>query len=93
MYNIIKGGNNGGANGSFVISTNDQVLSIKRLRIYDRWGNMVFSNENFQPNDPSEGWNGTFMGRTVEQGVYVYVIEYVTRNAVNILSGDLTVTE
>ena len=91
--NIIKGGNNGGANGSFVISTNDQVLSIKRLRIYDRWGNMVFSNENFLPNDPSEGWNGTFNGRTVEQGVYVYVIEYVTRNGVNVLSGDLTVTE
>ncbi|MFZ1703649.1 MAG: gliding motility-associated C-terminal domain-containing protein, partial [Saprospiraceae bacterium] len=77
----------------FYISANDQVLSIQTLKVYDRWGELVYSSDNFQPNNPDEGWDGTFKGKNVEQGVYVYYIEYVTRNGVQKLAGDLTVVE
>ncbi len=51
-------------------------LMITHLRIFDRWGNLVFQNENFLSNDPSQGWNGTFNSTPVEQGVYIYQLEY-----------------
>lgn len=90
--NIIKAGTLNG-NNRFYISANDQVLSIQTLKVYDRWGELVFSNENFKPNQPEQGWDGTFRNKIVEQGVYVYYIEYVTRNGVQKLVGDLTVLE
>ncbi len=39
------------------------------LRIYDRWGDMVF-----ESHDPGKGWNGIRSGNYVPPGVYVYVI-------------------
>jgi len=42
--------------------------------IYNRWGQEIFSTS-----DPEQGWDGTFNGKFVEGGVYVYLIKY--RNA------------
>lgn len=53
--------------------TSAKVLS---LNIYDRWGNLMFINENFDFNDPDQGWDGYYQDRPVEIGVYVYFIEY-----------------
>jgi gliding motility-associated-like protein len=44
--------------------------------IYNRWGQMVFLT-----NDPGEGWDGTYDGEYVPQGVYVCLLRY--RNALN----------
>ena len=49
---------------------------IDALTIYDRWGNQVFVNRAFVAGDSSNGWNPDLDYR-VEQGVYVYVMEYV----------------
>jgi gliding motility-associated-like protein len=46
------------------------------LVIYDRWGQLVF-----QSHDPEEGWDGTYNGNYVPQGVYVYLVRF--RNATN----------
>jgi gliding motility-associated-like protein len=48
------------------------VQSVNNLSIFDRYGNQVFSNPNLTINDVSTGWNGTFNGNFVEQGVYSY---------------------
>ena len=48
---------------------------VDALNIYDRWGELVFTNENFLSNDSANGWNPD-IGFVVEQGVYVYVLEY-----------------
>jgi hypothetical protein len=42
--------------------------------IYDRWGQLVFSNFNFPANDPKLGWNGTIRGKQVTPGVYMYFV-------------------
>ena len=44
-----------------------QIVDIQ-FQIYDRWGEMVFST-----NDPFEGWDGTFNGKSCSSGVYVYM--------------------
>ncbi len=40
------------------------------LRIYDRWGNLVYANEG-----KNHGWDGTHQGKRMPPGVYVYYAE------------------
>ncbi len=39
------------------------------MRIYDRWGNLVFSSDKID-----EGWDGTFNGKPMNSAVFVYYI-------------------
>lgn len=48
---------------------------VVRFSIYDRWGEVVFVNENFELNAPEEGWDGTFKQKEMMAGVYVAVVE------------------
>jgi gliding motility-associated-like protein len=43
------------------------------FQIFDRWGNMLWENSNFDLNDPAQGWDGTSKGKPVNPGVYAYV--------------------
>jgi gliding motility-associated-like protein len=43
-----------------------------RLRIFDRWGQLVFESE-----DPAQGWDGTVKGHAPVPGVYPYVFRYL----------------
>ncbi|MDZ7879061.1 MAG: gliding motility-associated C-terminal domain-containing protein [Saprospiraceae bacterium] len=52
------------------------VKMINFVRIFDRWGEMMFTKNKILPNtDITEGWDGTFKGKVVENGVYIYIIE------------------
>jgi gliding motility-associated-like protein len=46
-------------------------VSHYELRIYDRWGELVFSSA-----DPLAGWDGRFRGGECPQGVYVYLLTF-----------------
>ena len=57
--------------------TNDSFLPISycalddyTLKVFNRWGGMVFSSEEI-----TNGWNGEFEG-TIKEGVYHYVVSY-----------------
>ena len=63
---------------------------ITTFQIYDRWGNLVYNKENIDPLTFTEWWDGTFNGRDVEQGVYLYVIELGGESA-EIIRGTITV--
>ncbi len=80
------------SNSAFTIYDNtEDILNIQFLNIYDRWGNLVFVNKNFSPNDPNMGWNGTYNNKTVEEGVYVYFAILELRNGEIVKeSGDVT---
>ena len=41
--------------------------------IYDRWGQLLF-----ETTETTQGWDGTFHGKLVEEGVYVYRIQYTS---------------
>ena len=60
--------NNDGRNDEFKIYVPN--LRNGEMLIYDRWGELIFRTSN--PND--NGWDGTYKGRAVQEGVYVFVI-------------------
>jgi gliding motility-associated-like protein len=56
------------------------VYAIKTLKVFNRWGEMVFEKNNFSANDASKGWDGTYKGKMSSPDVFVYLIEVVCEN-------------
>ncbi len=54
---------------------------VKSLRIFNRWGQVVFEKRDFAVNDPSVGWNGTFKGQRPQSDVYIYQVEVFCENS------------
>lgn len=56
---------------------------VNSMRIFNRWGEMVYERMNFMANDrtPAGGWDGTYKGKPASADVYVYIIEFVCENA------------
>ncbi len=51
------------------------VTNIRSMMVFDRWGELVFENANFLPDDlGTDGWNGKFNGDYMNPAVFVYVI-------------------
>ncbi|HVZ56990.1 MAG TPA: gliding motility-associated C-terminal domain-containing protein [Chitinophagaceae bacterium] len=48
-------------------------LELREFSVYDRWGNKVFTTQ-----DITRGWDGTWQGRQLPAGVYVYIVRGVT---------------
>jgi gliding motility-associated-like protein len=65
---------NNGRNDVFYIRGSG-VKIIRYLRIYDRWGGMIFEKHNFGIDDRSSAWDGYAKGEPVGTGTYVYVTE------------------
>lgn len=66
--------NNDGMNDVFY-PRGTGLFSIKTMRIFNRWGEMVYERSNFNANDTQAGWNGTFKGQLLNADVYVYIID------------------
>lgn len=45
-------------------------VRLESFSVYDRWGNLVFTS-----NDPNFCWNGTFNGKPLDAGTYVYFVK------------------
>ncbi|MBL7814510.1 MAG: gliding motility-associated C-terminal domain-containing protein [Saprospiraceae bacterium] len=83
-------------NDYFGIATGPGVKKINYIRIYDRWGEPLFRKENIPAGaDPvANGWDGTFRGRTVDSGVYVYLVEVEFEDGQKLLyRGDVTIVK
>ena len=66
--------------------------SIKSMRVYDRWGGIVFERENISLNDESNGWDGTCKGNKPRPDVYVYMIEGICETGETInWKGDVSI--
>ncbi len=50
-------------------------VTVHLLRMYDRWGELVF-----ESTDPNPVWDGTFRRQTAPAGVYVYYLELTGTN-------------
>jgi hypothetical protein len=91
--NVIRSEDPDSDNGSFTLFTRPgSVTQILSLQIYDRWGEQLFVNKNFLPDDPSLGWQGDYKGEYMNPGVYVWWAEVELVDGQKILlKGDVTV--
>lgn len=63
---------------------------IRSMRVFNRWGEVMFENRNFPANDALAGWDGKYKGNRVQPDVYVYQIEIQCDNGELIkLSGNI----
>ena len=82
--------NEDGVNDQFTIYSDDKIENIRKFEIYDRWGELVFRNANFQPNEPSEGWDGNMKSKKLNPAVFVYWIEVeFIDGVIEIYKGDI----
>ncbi len=66
--------NNDGLNDRFMPSGIGYSV-IRSMRIFNRWGELVYEQLNLPVTDRSKGWDGTQRGMPLPPGVYVYTIE------------------
>jgi gliding motility-associated-like protein len=68
------------------------VKQVNSFYIFDRWGDQVFQQLNFLPNDYSKGWDGTVKGQEAQLGVYVWYceVEFIDGEK-KLFKGDVTV--
>lgn len=85
--------NDDGVNDTFTIYAANEAKVIKTIKIFNRWGDLVFEADNILPNDESQGWNGYFNSKPAADETYIYYteIEFVDGKK-SIFQGNITLT-
>lgn len=63
---------NDGKNDLFYVKGSG-INIIRYMRIYNRWGELIFERTNFGIDDRNAAWDGKYKGQFVEAGTYVYL--------------------
>ncbi len=66
--------NNDGLNDNFNVLPDNCIKTVRRLRIYSRWGNLVFDKTDVSP-QRKEGWDGRVNNKQLGTDVYVFIME------------------
>ena len=86
MPNIVNKNSNT-ENGSFYLK-GDNITSYD-LRVYDRWGSLVYDRTNLNVNEPSDAWVPAETKSS--PGVFIYTLTIETVLGPKVLSGSITV--
>jgi gliding motility-associated-like protein len=62
-------------NDGFGLRSGGDVVRIRSFSVYNRWGDLVFRINDVDPNDSKAFWDGTFLGKNAEIGVYLYYFD------------------
>lgn len=54
-----------------------QNVRVSTFRVFDRWGELVFQKTDPNPNQESDGWDGSFRGKPASQDLFVWMAEIV----------------
>ncbi|KAA3628731.1 MAG: gliding motility-associated C-terminal domain-containing protein, partial [Bacteroidetes bacterium] len=80
-----------GIHDEFTCFITGAVAEISVFSVYDRWGNLVFQDNNISNPLNYKGWTGNVEGEQAIQGVYVYMIRIKFLNGVEkVFAGDVT---
>ena len=64
---------------------------VQFFRIFDRWGELVYQEENFQPNNIGSGWDGNLNGKAVNPAIFIYSTEVrFIDGSIKQFKGDIT---
>lgn len=70
------------------------IYRVRNMRIFNRWGEVVFERSGFQANDPAAGWDGRHRGVRLNPDTYIYVIEIIADNSTSkMIRGDVTMVQ
>lgn len=61
-------------NARFDLSFGPAAENVQLMRVFDRWGDMVYEIKNVFPNDNSRAWDGRSNGKLVLPGVYTWML-------------------
>ncbi|MEM6397502.1 MAG: proprotein convertase P-domain-containing protein [Bacteroidota bacterium] len=65
--------------------------TVSMFRIFDRWGQVVFEDGDFEVNDPARGWDGSYKGDNLNAGVFIWQLEVIYEdNTTELLEGQTT---
>lgn len=64
-------------NDLWYLSTSGSSEALISVRVYARWGELVYSQEGGRYEDESYSWDGTYAGQQCPPGVYVYRTTYL----------------
>ncbi len=65
---------NDGQNDIFTIQAAEgPIEEVEFFKVYDRWGTLLYEANNFHPNDEGFGWDGSYRGQNMGNGVYIYL--------------------
>ncbi len=68
--------NSTNGNNVFTIHGGQDVNIVRSVRIFNRWGEVIYSDQNFSTDNPLRGsWDGSFRSKAAQSGVYVYIFE------------------
>lgn len=59
-------------NRVFTVFGGTDVQEVQWLRVFDRWGQLVFEHSAFNPGDITAGWDGRIRGNMADPGVFVW---------------------
>jgi len=83
--------NGDGVNERFYLLSSECLIRVRYLRVFDRWGELVFERNDFPTNVPALGWDGRFRGKELTSNVFVWVAEIeFPDGAVLLKKGDVT---
>lgn len=89
--NVFSPSDVNGINDRFFPYSSEAADWASYMRIYDRWGNQIFERIDFPMSDADYGWDGTYNGKRMDPGVYVWVIGVVdAQGGVRVYKGDVT---
>lgn len=82
---------NNGENDTFTIFPSAGVSAIRSFRIFDRWGNQLFSAPDLALNDIRAGWDGMHRGQNAPTGIYIWQAEIeMIDGRKEVISGNVT---
>jgi gliding motility-associated-like protein len=83
--------NNDGKNDFFTVYGGPAAEQILSMKVFDRWGNLIFVRDNIAFGQESGGWNGRYQDKKMPSGTYVYLIEVQFINGTVLkYKGDIT---
>lgn len=83
--------NNDGQNDFFMAYGNNAQVAGLTMQVFNRWGSKVFEGKDLNINNEIAGWNGHVNGKTLDAGVYIYVVEVnFIDGSTEMMTGDVT---
>ena len=82
--------NGDGANDYFFVQGGTKVEKVSTLRVYDRWGELVFDGLDMEVNVEEQGWDGNFRFKPASSGAYIWYAEVLFKDGhTEVLKGDV----